>query len=411
MNSRDKNINCNENLEDALDRPWEGRAIMHLDLDAFFAAVAQIDNPELKGQPVIVGGSPEKRGVVSTASYEARVFGVHSAMSSAEALRRCPQAHFLPLDFDRYRELSACVMGFIQEHTPLVERASIDEAYADITPGRSYHDHPIAIARQIQQNIEELGLSASIGISTNKTTSKIGSDFLKPRGLTIIRPGHEDEFLAPLPIEKLGGIGRSTAQKLHDIHIRTLGELAAMNKADLELLLGSSAEAFIERAGGIDRNEVVTERITKSVSNENTYEHDLTNTEEILSELKRLSEKVCWRLRSKNLTGKTITVKLKFRDFSQRTLSFTLETATSTDRIVTETAQRLYAQSPYKDHAVRLLGVGVSNFCEPTEQLSLFDEHASFTKKDDEREKRLLSQLDEIREKFGYGSIGSGSDL
>lgn len=411
MNTVDKNINCNENLEEALSRPWEGRAIMHLDLDAFFAAVAQKDNPELKNQPVIVGGSPEKRGVVSTASYEARAFGVHSAMSSAEAIRRCPQAYFVPLDFERYRELSAQVMGFIFDHTPLVERASIDEAYADITPGRSYHEHPVAIARDIQQRIEALGLSGSIGISTNKTTSKIGSDFLKPRGLTIIRPGEEAAFLAPLPIEKLGGIGRSTASKLYDIHIRTLGELACVNKSDLEPLLGSMAQSLIERAGGIDRNEIVTERITKSVSNENTYERDLADTHDILRELKRLSEKVCWRLRSKELTGKTITLKLKFTDFSQRTISHTLETATSTDSVVFDTVKRLYELSPYKGHAVRLLGVGVSNFCEPVQQLSLLDDGQANALESHDREEKLLDHIDEIRKKFGYGSIGSGTEL
>lgn len=411
MNSSDKYLNCNENLEDALGRPWKGRAIMHLDLDAFFAAVAQKDNPALVGQPVIVGGSPEKRGVVSTASYEARKFGVHSAMSSAEAIRRCPQAHFVPVNFKRYRELSAIVMGFIEDRTPLVERASIDEAYADITPRRSYHEHPIAIARDIQRRIENLGLSGSIGISTNKTTSKIGSDFIKPRGLTIIRPGDEAAFLAPLPIEKLGGIGRSTANKLHDIHIRTLGELASVDKADLEPLLGSMAQSLIERAGGIDVSEVITERITKSVSNENTYEHDLTSTQDILSELKRLSEKVCWRLRSKNLTGKTITLKLKFTDFSQRTLSYTLESATSTDSTVTETVQRLYEHSPYRGHAIRLLGVGVANFCEPVQQLSLFDEAHNQQNTEHDREEKLLGHIDEIRKKFGYESIGSGNDL
>lgn len=405
-----KSINCNEKIEEALNRSWEGRAILHMDLDAFFAAVAQKDNPELIGKPVIVGGDPAKRGVVSTASYEARKFGVHSAMSSSEAMRLCPEGIWVHPDFARYKELSAQVLKFVYEHTPFIERTSIDECYADITPGRGLNAHPVAVARCIQENIESLGLSASIGISTNKTTSKIGSDFLKPRGLTIIRPGGESAFLAPLPIEKLGGIGRVTAKKLHELHIKTLGDLANCQAESLALYIGSSAASLIERAQGNDSSLVCVERETKSVSNEKTFEHDLTKSESIIAELMRLSEKVCWRLRSEELFGKTITLKLKFPDFSIKTISFTLESATNADSVVCATVKKLYLESGHVNHAIRLLGVGVSNFCEPSTQMQLFEtEETSLLPQ--ENEEKLLTHLDEIREKFGYNSIKKGNSF
>ena len=405
-----KNINSNENLDDALRRPWEGRAILHMDLDAFFAAVAQKDNPELQGKPVIVGGDPAKRGVVSTASYEARKFGVHSAMSSSEAQRRCPEGIWVHTDFARYKELSAQVIEFVYEHTPFIERTSIDECYADITPGRGLNAHPIAVARCIQNNIENLGLSASIGISSNKTTSKIGSDFLKPRGLTIIWPGDEARFLAPLPIEKLGGIGRSMAKKLHELNIKTLGDLAQCDAKSLSLYIGSAAASLIERAQGKDFAPVCVERETKSVSNERTFEHDLTYSNEILAELMSLCEKVCWRLRSDNLFGKTVTLKLKFPDFAVKTISFTLESSTNADSVICDTVRRLYLESGHVNHAIRLLGVGVSNFCEPVLQLPLFETEKNALAPQPDEEK-LLTHLDEIREKFGYDSIGKGNNF
>ena len=402
-----KNINCNENLDTALACPWEGRAIMHLDLDAFFAAVAQKDHPEWRGKPVIIGGNPDKRGVVSTASYEARAYGVHSAMSGAEAKRRCPQGIWVRPDFARYKELSEQIMQLVYAQTPFIERTSIDEVYANITPGRGLNEHPVALALDLQSSIEKLGLSASIGISNNKTTSKIGSDFLKPRGLTIVRPGSEAAFMAPLPIEKLGGIGRVTAQKLHALKIKTLGELAACDPHDLELAIGSAAHSLIARAAGLDTSPVCVERETKSISNEKTFEKDLADEADILAELARLSEKVCWRLRKEDLYGKTVMLKLKFPDFSVKTLAKTLESSTNTDGVISDTIRMLYLNSGHRNHAVRLLGVGVSNFCEPSLQLNLFSSEEEMTSA--KNEEKLLTHLDEIREKFGYDAISKGN--
>lgn len=401
-------INCNESLQEALARPWIGRAIMHLDLDAFFAAVAQKDNPELKGKPVIVGGRAQSRGVVSTASYEARAFGVHSAMSAFEAQRLCPDGIWVTPDFARYKELSAQVFDIIYQHTPYIERTSIDEAYADITPDAAGTKHPVAIALAIQEEIAKLDLSCSIGLSNNRTASKIGSDFLKPRGLTLIWPGNEASFLAPLPIEKMGGIGRVTASKLRTLHINTLGELAAMNPKDLEQLIGSAAFSLVQRAAGRDDTPLSVEHETKSISNESTFASDLTSPTDIERELKRLTQKVCWRLRKEDLYGKTINLKLKFSDFTVKTFAQTLACATNTDSIVEQTVLELYRSSQYQGYAVRLLGVSVSNFADPCEQLNLFKD-ADQT--DAGREKGLLDRIDAIREKFGYGAIKRGSQI
>ena len=404
-----KNIKCNEKLEDACARLWEGRAIIHMDLDAFFASVAQKDDPSLQGKPVIIG-SKSARGVVSTASYEARTFGVHSAMSAVEAQRLCPDAHWVKPDFDRYHELSKQCIDFVYEHTPLIEQTSIDEVYADITPSRGIQENPVKVALAIQASIENLGLSASIGLSTNKTVSKMGSDFQKPRGLTIIRFGDEASFLAPLPIEKMGGIGRVTARKLHGIHITTLGELSQASPKDLAPLIGSGAQELISRAGGIDESPLNTQRETKSISNENTFAHDTANVEEILAKISRLSEKVCWRLRSENLKGRTITLKLRLADLSIKTIARTLECSTSSDKEVIQLVRTLYESSPYKGHAVRLVGVAVSNFSESAAQLSLFED-ANLAQCEREKEELLLQQLDEIRKKYGFKSIGSGNHL
>lgn len=407
MTDEMRNINCNENIQEALKRPWTGRAIMHLDLDAFFAAVAQKDNPELKGKPVIVGGHAESRGVVSTASYEARAFGVHSAMSAFEAKRLCPDGIWVTPDFARYKELSAQVFDIIYQYTPYIERTSIDEAYTDITPNAT-GKHPVAIALAIQEEIAKLDLSGSIGLSNNRTASKIGSDFLKPHGLTIIWPDDEATFLAPLPIEKMGGIGRVTASKLRNLHINTLGELAAMNPKDLEQLIGSAAPSLVQRAAGLDDTPLSVERETKSISNESTFASDLTSATDIERELKRLTQKVCWRLRKENLFGKTINLKLKFADFTVKTFAKTLDCATNTDSIVEQTILELYRSSKYQGYAVRLLGVGVSNFADPCEQLTLFDSDAQSSTG---REKGLLDRIDAIRDKFGYGAIKRGSQL
>lgn len=205
--------------------PWRGKAIGLMDLDAFFASVEQLDHPEWRGKPVIVGGDANRRGVVSTASYEARKFGVHSAMPSFQAQRLCPQAIWTHGHFDRYRTMSAQVMAFVLDETPLVEQVSIDEAFFDVSPGRYSSEDPVRICRRIQARVAELGITCSIGLGTSKTVAKIASERDKPRGLTVVYPGDEAAFLAPLPVRSLSGVGASTEKVLSDLHIRTLGQI------------------------------------------------------------------------------------------------------------------------------------------------------------------------------------------
>ncbi|MBK5211767.1 MAG: DNA polymerase IV [Coriobacteriia bacterium] len=406
-------MNNNESAEEYALRPWSGRAIIHLDLDAFFAAAAQLDHPELRGLPVIVGGDAKHRGVVSTASYEARAFGVHSAMSSARAQQLCPQAVWVKSDFDRYHELSARVFHILRDYTPLMERTSIDEAYADITPDIGHTTHPAIVCLEIQKRICALGLTASIGLGTSKTIAKIGSDYLKPRGLTVIEPGKEREFLSSMPIEKMGGIGKSTAKKLKSIGIATLGDLSKTQEQDVRHILGNSARRMIDRASGIDPSEIVLESETKSISNEHTFDVDTDDKEVLCSELTTLSEKVGWRLRKEHLSGRTITVKVKFSDFTTKTISKTFSNPLNDEAALSDIAKNLLIGSDSLKRSVRLLGVGVSNFTRDEVQLSL-DDFASVNdevlRKGAGRE-QLVKGMDEIREKFGYASIGSGTGL
>lgn len=253
--------------------PWSGRAIGLLDLDAFFASVEQLDHPEWRGKPLIVGGSSKHRGVVSTASYEARKFGIHSAMPSFQAERLCPQAIWTEGHFSRYREISAAVMNILVDETPLVEQVSIDEAFFDITPGRYAAENPLVICRRIQNRVEKLGISCSIGLGINKTIAKIASEREKPRGLTIVPPGTEALFLAPLPVRAMSGIGSKVEARLQSLHIKTLGQLAQADPQQLRRIIGSYGPRLIERAAGKEQSVVAERAIReapKSVSSERT---------------------------------------------------------------------------------------------------------------------------------------------
>ncbi len=351
----DKNARKSCNFE------WHGKAIGLLDLDAFFASVEQLDHPEWRGKPVIVGGSPHKRGVVSTASYEARKFGVHSAMPSATAVRLCPQAIWTPGRYDRYSEMSALVMGFLKDETPLVEQVSIDEAFFDITPGRFSKENPLEICKRIQKKVAALGVTCSIGLGTNKTIAKIASEQEKPRGLTAVFPGTEGRFLAPLPIEAMSGIGPAMAKTLHQQGIRTLGELSRADATYLTSLVGNTASKMILRAQGKEVSEVheaAQPRDVKSVSNERTFEDLLP---------------AIWK----------------------------------------------------EGQPVRLLGVGISSFSDEEHakpvQASLFDQfEATFdaaapgptTKKKPRSDLRHLSEVtDKLKDKFGADAVQYGRDL
>ena len=390
---------------------WEGPAIGLLDLDAFFASVEQLDHPEWRGKPVIVGGSPESRGVVSTASYEARKFGVHSAMSSAQAQRLCPHAFWAKGDFARYREMSAQVMAILADETPFVDQVSIDEAFFDITPGRFNTENPVEICKRISSRVSELGITCSIGLGSNKTVAKIASERGKPHGLTIVLPGTEKAFLSPLPVRAMSGIGAAAERLLASRGIRTLGAVASAQEADLVAVFGVNAEAMRQRARGEEISEVSpidAPDEVKSVSNERTFAHDLTDRADIEAAIALLGESIARRMRKKGLLGSTVTLKLKYSWGTGKTIQRRLPHPTDDENVFVPVALGLLSSIWSEGMRVRLAGLGMSEFDEPREiQTDLFctlDDRGAQT-----TERRKLSvTMDRVREKFGEGAVEFG---
>lgn len=388
------------------ERTWKGRALLLVDLDAFFASVEQLDHPEWRGKPVIVGGRSDRRGVVSTASYEARAFGVHSAMPSATAERLCPDAIWTSSHFDRYHELSAQVMGILKDESPLLEQMSIDEAYLDVSPGRYTGEDPVAIAARIQARVAELGITCSIGVATGKAVAKIASDMDKPRGLTVVYPGGEAAFLAPMDVRAMPGIGKQSAERLRRIGIRTLGALADTPLDKLTPLFGVNAQAVRDRARGIDPREIATESEVKSVSHERTFATDLVTREEIEDAIDMLGPMVGRRLRKKGLAGHTVTIKLRYADLSRRTAQKGLSANVDDETVFIPVAKRLIDEIWRPGDSVRLVGLGISGFEAHNEQLGLFaDEELPAGNAE------LLSAADKIRDKFGDGMLKFGREL
>ena len=388
------------------ERTWKGRALLLVDLDAFFASVEQLDHPEWRGKPVIVGGRSDRRGVVSTASYEARAFGVHSAMPSATAERLCPDAIWTSSHFDRYHELSAQVMGILKDESPLLEQMSIDEAYLDVSPGRYTGEDPVAIAARIQARVAELGITCSIGVATGKAVAKIASDMDKPRGLTVVYPGGEAAFLAPMDVRAMPGIGKQSAERLRRIGIRTLGALADTPLDKLTPLFGVHAQAVRDRARGIDPREIATESEVKSVSHERTFATDLVTREEIEDAIDMLGPMVGRRLRKKGLAGHTVTIKLRYADLSRRTAQKGLPANVDDETVFIPVAKRLIDEIWRPGDSVRLVGLGISGFEAHDEQLGLFaDEELPAGNAE------LLSAADKIRDKFGDGMLKFGREL
>lgn len=392
---------------------WRGRAVGLLDLDAFFASVEQLDHPEWRGRPVIVGGDPERRGVVSTASYEARRFGVHSAMPSAQAKRLCPDAVWTAGNFDRYREVSAQVMACIAAETPLVEQVSVDEAFFDVSPGRFAHEDPVAICRRIAANVEKLGVTCSIGLSTSKTVSKIASERNKPNGTTVVWPGTEGAFLAPLPVRAMSGVGPRTAEALERAGVRTLGELAQADPQVLAGLLGVAGPRLVERARGLDRSPVApcdAPDDVKSVSSERTFAHDLSTREELVSALGYIAATTARRLRGKGLAGRTVTVKVTYRYGESRSARASLARPSCDERDLLQAALGVLDQLWSEGVGVRLLGVGVSNWDAGGVQPTLFDDLEA-DEAEQESRRRLTEATDRLRERFGDAAVMYGSEL
>lgn len=392
------------------DEPWRERAILHVDLDAFFAAVEQLDHPEYRGRPVIVGGHPARRGVVSTCSYEARVFGVRSAMPSARAAQLCPDAIWATPHFDRYREMSRAVFAILRDVTPHVQPVSVDEAFLDVTPGDFSTEHPVSVARRIRSRVAELGLTISVGVATSKTVAKIASDHDKPDGLTVVCPGTEAAFLAPLPVRDMSGVGPKTAERLSALGVRTLGQLAALDDTTAREVLGSHGPGLVSRARGIDPRDVHDNEPVKSVSNERTFATDVRHPRDVYGALDTLSAKVGRRLRSKGLAGRTVTIKLRFADFTTRTVRRTLDRATNDEHEFGPIARELLRESWSAGVGLRLLGVGLSGFEERGVQLDLLGS-AQPESPADQRREGLVRGLDAVRERFGDDAVRYGRDL
>ena len=375
------------------------RTILHVDLDAFFAAVEQRDRPELRGRPVVVGGagSEDARGVVSAASYEARRFGIHSAMSLREAYRRCPEAVFLPVDGRRYQAASRDVMAILRRFTPLVEPISIDEAFLDVTGSAALFGDGPAIARRIKAEVRaEVGLTASVGVASTKLVAKVASDLRKPDGLVVVPPGDEAAFLAPLPIGRLWGVGEKTAAALAEYSVRTIGDLAALPPDLVVRRFGRHGASLVDRARGVDPDPVHEGDPAKSVGHEHTFDVDTSDPEVIERTLLAMAEGVGGRLRSAGVRAGTVTVKIRDSTFRTITRQRTLPEPTDLTEPIYATALEL-ARPEIRGMRVRLLGVTASNLGE-REQMSLFDDT-------EPRHRRAVEASDALRRRYGEKAV------
>jgi DNA polymerase-4 len=376
------------------------RTILHVDLDAFFAAVEQRDRPELRGLPVIVGGDPRGRGVVSAASYEARRFGVHSAMSLQEAVRRCPDGVFLPVDGRRYQQASRDVMAVLRRFTPQVEPISIDEAFLDVTGSRRLFGSGEEIARLIKGAVRaEVGLTISVGVATTKLVAKIASDLRKPDGLVVVQPGDEAGFLAPLPISRLWGVGEKTAVALADYGVRTIGDLAALAPDVVMRRFGKHGGSLVDRARGMDADPVHLGDPAKSVGHEHTFDTDTRDPEVIERTLLGMADGVAGRLRSAGVRASTVAVKIRDSSFRTITRQRTLPEPTDMTEPIFHAALEL-ARPEVRGIRVRLLGVTASNLGE-REQLGLFPA-------DDPRHRAAIEAADALRRRYGEGAVTRG---
>jgi DNA polymerase-4 len=379
------------------------RRIIHLDMDAFYASVEILDNPALRGLPVVVGGN-SNRGVVCAASYEARKFGVHSALPIHTARKLCPQGVFLPVRMARYQEISRRIMEIFLRYTPLVEPLSLDEAFLDVTGSLRLMGTAEDIAIQIRGLVRETtGLTVSAGIGGSKLVAKIASDLNKPDGLTIVPPGREEEFLAPLPIGRLWGVGHTTREALALIGVKTIGDLRRISPTILTAKFGKGGMLMYDSARGIDLRPVEPSQEAKSIGHEETFTEDLRSLKRIEQELLALCCKVGKRVRDKGLTGRTITIKVKYRDFVQVTRSLTLaEPVGGDDKSLYQTGRLLLAKTEIGLRPIRLLGISLANLAPAGAcgQLTLFGEN-----RPREKECRLYQAIDTISDRYGNGSI------
>jgi DNA polymerase-4 len=382
--------------------------ILHVDMDAFYASVEERENPSLVGLPVIVGGTVEGRGVVAAANYEARKFGVHSAMAAGRALRLCPQAVVIKPRLDFYAAISRQIREIFEQFTPLIEPLSLDEAFLDATGSEGIFGSSAEIGRQIKQRIRaELQLVASVGVAPNKFLAKIASDLKKPDGFVVVEPGEEQAFLDPLPVGRLWGVGKVTGQVFERLAIRTIGQLRRMPLDTLNHLFGSAGEHYWRLAHGIDHRPVLPDREAKSISNETTFAEDISDIALLRAWLVELVEQVARRLRRHDIKGRIVELKVRFADFKTISRSLTLAEPTNiTQELLDAGLEMLTKRLPPGHLPVRLLGFGVTKLDgSETSQLQLFDQP------DRESHRELDRVADQIAAKFGNLAIRRGARL
>jgi len=384
--------------------------IFHVDMDAFFVSVEELYDPSLKGKAVVVGGQRDQRGVVSAASYEARKFGVHSALPLRTAALRCPHAIFLDGHPERYREYSHLVHRVLESFTPKVEMASVDEAYLDMAGSERLWGPPLRAAHLLHERMkQETGLNCSIGISTSRLVAKVASDQAKPNGVLWVQPGAEAGFLAPLDVRKLPGVGKVTEQKLHELGIQRVGDLARLETSFLERRFGQWGLALAGKSHGLDAggwfdSEIGGHEDPKSISHEHTFDEDTADAEKLEATLARLTEKVARRLREHAFHARTVHLKLRDSSFATLTRAKTLPAPTQLDQELIPASRELFRKA-WNRAKVRLIGVGVSGFERTEGQLDLL--HAD----QQERARRALSAVDRLRDKFGESSVTLASGL
>jgi DNA polymerase-4 len=385
--------------------------IFHLDMDAFFVSVEELFDPWLKGKAVVVGGQSNERGVVSAASYEARKFGVHSALPLRTAARLCPHAIFVDGHPERYREYSRKVYAVLGPFSPKVEMASVDEAYLDMTGTERLHGPAMRAAHALHSAIKnETQLNCSIGIATSRLVAKVSSDQAKPNGVLWVLPGQEAHFLAPLEVRKIPGVGKVLEKNLHDLGIRKVGDMAALDESFLDEHFGKWGLALAGKARGLDAggwfaSDIGANEQPKSISHEHTFNEDTTDVEQLESTLARLSEMVCRRLREHRLHARTVQLKLRYKDFSTITRAQTLQRATQVDGEILEAVRGLFRANWKPGSAVRLLGVHTSSFEAAEGQLGLLDGNKH------QRWQNVLSAADRLRDRFGEDAISLGTAL
>jgi DNA polymerase-4 len=392
--------------------PLEERAadaiasILHVDMDAFFVSVELLERPELRGKPVVVGGRPDQRGVVTAASYEARKFGVHSAMPLRTAGKLCPHAVFLDGHHEKYGEWSDRVATILAKFSPIVEMVSIDEAYLDLAGTERLHGPPLAAADKLLRTITRTTeLPCSAGLATTRLVAKVASDQAKPRGLVWVAPGQEARFLAILPVGKIPGIGEVTERALRALGIETVDQLAAISAEKLEKIFGQWGDALYRKARGGDSYEFVIDAEPKSISHNHTFGEDTNDTEALHSLLSHLSQKACKRLREAGLASRTLTLTIRYAGFDTHTRAKTLSEPTQLDADIFRVFQKLFAEHRDMKRKIRLLGVSLSGLTHGGEQLDLLDAERR------ERLEKLTRAADKLRDRFGFGKVQFGGSL